>query len=165
MRLEIKFDEKGRPGFVEKFKKYYYTNNSVSIFCIANLYEQIPEAYVYRADEYIKTSQIDKEIGIYKYIRAKKPFYSLLTNGNIILDLKVVYDDDFNYIKEKTVYTLYIIDPSSIKRGPEKCTVDLIQLLKIDNREKVDAWIDTIANSLVSLNCDRELFLKNRFGV
>jgi hypothetical protein len=164
MKLKLKCDDNGKFGFVETYKPYAYNTGSVSMMVIANAGSFIAEPYVYRGGSFIPAKTIEEEMGISKYITAKKPFYSVLGTGNIIVDMKVAYDlKTKEYIKEKSTFNLYGVVKDSLAFDGKKGWVVDIRRLTTSSPE-IDAWLDDMARKVASTGKDREELLKIRFN-
>ena len=167
MTLTLKCDIHGTLGFVETFKPYVYNNGVIHIKALANVDGYLPEPMVSRGGVFVPASQIDEEMGIAKYIKAKKPFYSILGTGDIVADLKVAYDLKTKlYIPAKSDLKLYgFVKNSLVYDSDSKSDLWTVQLRRFTtSSEKLDEWLSSIANTIAQMGNDREAFLKSRFG-
>ena len=164
MKLNLKCDDNGKFGFVETYKPYAFNTGSVSMMVIANAGDFIAEPYVYRGGSFIPAKTIEEEMGISKYITAKKPFYSVLGTGNIIVDMKVAFDlKTKEYIKEKSTFNLYGVVKDSLTYSEDKgWAVDIRRLTS--SSSEIDAWLDSMAKRVASTGRNREELLKIRFN-
>lgn len=149
-------------GFVESWKTYSYDTGAVTIFAVANAGEYFVEPYVFRGGVYEPIELIDSEMGIDKYVKAKKPFYSLLGTGNLIVEMRVSFSlKNYEYIPEKSRCTLYGVVKDSLTYTKEAgWTVALRKFTTIN--DKVQSWLDELGNKVASYGFDRSEFLKSR---
>ena len=89
MKITLKSDKDNKLGFVEKYSHYFYEDRRVSVLGMADVGGYFSEPFVLRGDEFIPAAQIDEEMGIAKYLKAKKPFYSVIGTGNIVVSAKI----------------------------------------------------------------------------
>lgn len=163
MIVKLKCDDKGNFGFTEKFKYYAFNNATLSIMAIANAGSYFSEPYILRGGNFEPAKVIEEEMGIEKYIKAKKPFYSVLGTGNIILDIKVAYDfRTGEYLKEKSTFKKYGVVKDSLKYDEKEGWSVQLKLLTSGNN-MLSAWLDKIAEEISKMGNDREKFLKSRF--
>lgn len=164
MKLELRCDKNNRLGFVEKYSPYFYDDRRISVLSMCDVGGYFSEPYIYRGDEFIPASQIDEEMGIAKYIKAKKPFYSVIGTGNIILDAKISMSlgTPSVYIPEKSLYSLYYLDKDSLKRTGERSWE--VQCKRLSSMNiTIEGWLQTIGERFVKYEGNRESFLKSRF--
>ena len=163
MNIALRCDKNGNFGFVEKFKTYYYNNGAISILALADVGNFLSKPFVYRGEEFLPAEQIDNEKGVDKYIKAKKPFYSVLGNGNILLDMKVAFDlKTKEYIKEKSSFKLYGVVKDSLSFDKEKGWSVKTKLLT-SSSSQLDDWLEFVAKKVAETGDNREMFLKSRF--
>ena len=165
MTLSLKADSSCQKfGFVETWKPYSYDTGAVTIMAVVNAGEYVAEPYIFRGGNFEPAELIDSEIGIEKYIKAKKPFYSLLGTGNLIVEMRVCFSlKDNSYIPEKSSYILYgVVKDSLVYSEKTGWTVKLKRLTSVN--EKVQEWLNTMGIRIASYGADRGLFLKSRFG-
>ena len=108
MKIQLRSDKHNRLGFVEKYNHYFYEDRRVTVLGLADVGGYFSEPYVLRGDEFIPASQIEEEMGLEKYLKAKKPFYSVIGTGNIVVLAKIsmTLGDNKVYIPEKSTYGL-----------------------------------------------------------
>ena len=166
MELVVRRGEQDKFGFSETFNRYrYIKNGNISMTIGIESVEsgqgfRLVKPYVWRAGSFIPLSQIDEEMGIHKYIGAKKPFYSVLGKGGYIVTLKVGLDyTTGDYLKDKSSYVIYTIR-DIVKVDGEK---DLLKLVSIPNvPEVVDANMHSLMAGIALSKGDREAFLRSR---
>lgn len=167
MKLKLRKDKNDVFGFVENFKDYRYVDNgSISMMVLALTGSSVlPEPFVYRADQFVPISNIHREMGISKYIKAKKPFYSVLGSGNIIIDMRVAFDiSTGQYSKERSRFKLYIPDINSLTYSEkEGYSVTLKRLTS--SSSQLEEFLDSLGSKIAETAYDREKFLINRMGV
>lgn len=163
MKLKLKCSEDGEAfGFVEIFKPYSYTTGAISIRAVAEAGGNFSEPFVYRGGEFISLKQIDEEMGIAKYIKAKKPFYSLLGTGNVILDMRAVFDiKTREYIPSKSSFNLYGVVKDSLFQDENDDWY--VELRRYSSRTpELDGWLHRLAKKSTRFGYDREKFLMSR---
>lgn len=99
-----------KTGVVEKYKEYYYGyEGTVSMLCGVSIVEGelvLSEPYALRGRIFVPLKVIDEEMGLSKYLRAKKPIYTILTNSPLI-GVKVRKNFQTNeYIEEGSEHNL-----------------------------------------------------------
>lgn len=163
MRIKLKSDNKGGFGFVEVFKPYYYNEGAIKMKVIVDVGNYIPEPYIFRGGVFVPASQIELEMGISKYIKAKKPFYSVLGTGNLIIDMRVCYDlHTREYIKDKSSFKMFGVVKDSLSLDTkEGWSVELRQLNS--SNTELEKWLDNLASEVAKYGDDREAFIKSRF--
>ena len=115
MDLTIRKSEDNQWGFVENFSVYRYNNKGViTVTLVVTPEQRIAPAYVMRGNKFISADEIDREMGIEKYLKAKKPFYSLLSDG-FVAQVKSAYDCiTGEFIQDKSSYGIYVRTPRSV---------------------------------------------------
>lgn len=165
MNLRLRKDKHDTFGFVESFKTYRYLNTgTISIMVMATPGRPLSDVYVYRGDEYLPLGVIDKEMGLDKYITAKKPFYSILSSGVLILDAKIgINYDALQYVKDKSTYKMYTPIPNSIIRANgNEYVLGLRRLTSMS--DALENWLDQIGQQVAKHGCNRYEFLKERLA-
>lgn len=166
MKLELRCSSDGEFGFVETYKPYSFRYGAISIKAVANVGDYLSEPYVFRGGLFIPARTIDEEMGIFRYIKAKKPIYSVLGKGNVILDMRVAYDlNKLSYIKEKSYFNIYgVVKDSLICEKEdgihEKWYVDIRKLTS--SNSDIDEWLDKLGKKIALMGCDKKDFLKSR---
>ena len=160
MEIRVRSDKENRWGFVEEYKVYdYLGKGSIDALVGIGFDREMTEPYIYRADKFIKLSEIDKDMGIEKYIKAKKPFYTLLEDGFIAkLNAKVDFING-KYLPEKSSYSVYT--PLNVSKGNgSKVKVVLMRVNEIPNElnDSMQKLLQKVGESFG----DREVFLRNR---
>lgn len=166
MNIDLRADRNGNFAFVETFKVYEYRGEgTIDVLAVPDTSMSVlPMAYVLRGETYIPTSTIEEEMGIEKYVVAKKPMYSLISdNRPLILRAKVgIRYDDNTYLKEKSTYSIYIKNPN-VPIEPlagDRYLMRTRELLSRD--EAIEAWLDSIGESIARYGTNRVEFLKSR---
>lgn len=159
MDLTIRKGKDGVWGFVETYDVYRYSGKGyVSVLMCITPDLELSKPFAFRDESYIPLEQIEEEVGIDKYIKAKKPFYSVLGNG-IIAQIKAGLNyETGEFIPEKTTYTLYktVNTDSEFSFGKIK----LSPILEIPENIN-DAMIE-LASKVIIGKGDRLEFLKSR---
>jgi hypothetical protein len=159
MEIKVKESKNNEWGFVESFKEWnYFGKGYIEVVTGVTNSGDYTEPYVYRKNEFVPLSVIDDEIGIDKYIKAKKPFYTLLSDGFIV---KIRAGLDFTngeILHEKSAFEVYTVN-SRIGRKD-----NMVPMMRI--REVPESVVDLMWNKLIPelSKClgNREEFLRDR---
>lgn len=85
MELKVRNSKDNEWGFVEGFKVWRWDNKGyVEAVVGVTVDGNFTKPYVRRGGDFIPLSEIEESIGIDKYIKAKKPFYSLLKDCFVV---------------------------------------------------------------------------------
>lgn len=162
MVIHVRRSKDNAWGFPETFKKYSYEGiGYVEVLAVVNPMGELSEPYVFRGEQFIPASQIDEEMGIEKYIKAKKPFYCLLSDGFIVSIRAGVNFITGEFLPEKTSYTVYNVRSTSytsINAG----TIQLMSILELP--ENVKELLDGLSKKVADCGGDRIAYLKSRFS-
>lgn len=129
MLVKAKCSKTKEWGFVEKYESYRYNNKGyVKALTSINVKGELSPSYVYRGNEFIPISEIDSEVGIDRYLKAKKPFYAKIKEGFLVV-LKASVDFEKKvYIPEESTFEVYTLNgtPTNIDSGlPFKKVLDV----------------------------------------
>lgn len=160
MKVTIRKSKDDKWGFVETYSCYRYIDRgSVTVLVGVTVDGTLTKPHVLRGEEFIPLSQIEEEMGIQKYIKAKKPFYSLLSDG-FIAQLKVGLDfTTGEYLPDKSCYTIYKIAGKKVI-SPIECELNLVRLL--ETTDKLNDLMVSLSQEIATYKGDRELFLHKR---
>lgn len=160
MDITVRKSEDNIWGFVETFTTYQ-TIEEGNIKCTLSITPEgkFSTPYVLRDGVFIPLKQIEEEMGIDKYIKAKKPFYSLLNDGFIVFMKCGLNYVSHTYIPEKSAFTVYKVGSKSVE-SPSKGTLHLVSLLEVP--DNVTELLHHLASELIKCNGDREKFLRSR---
>lgn len=161
MKLTIRKSKDDKWGFVETYSSYsYLLKGSITVTVGVTVDGTLTKPYVLRGEEFIPLSQIEEEMGIEKYIKAKKPFYSLLSDG-FIVQLKVGLDfRTGEYLPDKSCYTVYKVTDKKVI-SPIECELSLVRIL--DTTDKLNELMENLGREVASYKGDRATFLRARF--
>lgn len=160
MKLVIrKGNDKGW-GFVEKFQTSG-ANKNLYVKAVVGISPKgkMVEPYVFRGKEFISLRQIDEEVGIDKYITAKKPFYSLLKDGFVASITTCFNYETGEIVEDKSTYTVYEAESWVVSSDTEG-ELTLRNIIKVP--EAVDNIIKEIQKTISRTRGDREKFFKDR---
>lgn len=98
-------------AFLEKYEVYrHYNRGYVKAITSVNVNGKLSPKYVFKGGEFVSVSDIDNSVGIDRYIKAKKPFYSKIKEG-ILVVLKAEVDFvEKLYYPEKSTYEVYTLN-------------------------------------------------------
>lgn len=160
MKVTIRKSKNNEWGFVEGYSQYRYLGKgSITVTVGITVDGKMTIPYILRGEEFIPLKQIDEEMGIDKYIKAKKPFYSLLSDG-FIAQLKVGLDyETGEYLPDKSCYNVYKIVGKKVI-SPIECELNLVRLL--ETTDKINDLMISLSREIASYKGDKELFLRER---
>lgn len=163
MEMIVRHGKDNQYGYVENFSIYAFGDTgNISMTIGVEIVDgkcQLKEPYVFRGGMFIPLSQIEEEMGIEKYIKAKKPFYCLL-KGGFIVSLKI--GTNFvtkEFIPDKSQYTIHVV--SATKDVNEKES-KLILNTVMEVPEVLDKSILKLMEDIAPFGRDREAFLRSR---
>lgn len=160
MDLTIRRGGEKEWGFVESFDMYHYDGKgSVKVTIGVSTDGNLTKPYVLRKGVFIPLDVIDKEMGVEKYIKAKKPFYSLLSDGFVA---SVKAGVDFNtgeFLPDKTDYKIYQLHDMT-KLSLNQGTIHLRQIH--ETSKDLEDLMMVIAEKISRCKGDRLEFLKAR---
>lgn len=150
-------------GFVEGFKPYRFGDTgSITVTVGVDTKGRFTKPYFLRGGEFIPLSELEKEgeVGLSAYMKAKKPIYSLLSDG-FIIKLKCYLDyTTGKFIREKSKYDVYsILKTTSVNVSEAKLST--VRVLEIP--EELDKLAVSLMEKVVETGTDREEFLRRRF--
>lgn len=158
MLLKAKCSNSRKWGFVERYDVYrYFGKGYIRALVSVSLEGVLSPVYVFRGGEFIPLGVIDGEVGIDRYIRAKKPFYSLLSSG-FVVELRAEVDFVSRvYYPDKSSYGVYVMNgnPGNLEKGlPFKKVLDV--------PKEFDRIVEEPLRILGESFGDREVFLRGR---
>lgn len=162
MEVTIRRDKENTWGFVESFSIYGYKGKgAITVTAVVTPEGDLASPYVLRGNLFIPLSQIDEEMGIEKYIKAKKPIYSRLQDG-FLVKIRAGYDfETRQFLLDSSQYSVYSILEKSIQDN--EGTLKLSPILEIP--EKLDTLMKNLAEQVSKCGGIRYNYLKNRLGV
>ena len=160
MLLKIRKSKDNVWGFPESFSVYNYEGvGYIKILGVITPMGTLAQPYVFRAETFIPASVIEEEMGIEKYLKAKKPFYCLLSDG-FIAEIRTGVDFVNNkYLPEKSSFNIYMVARSS-EASINDGAIQLINVLEIP--EKVTLLMSRISEGIAASGGDRATFLRSR---
>lgn len=162
MWLTLKCSDDNRFGFVETYKPYSFSTGAVKLRLVADAGWRLAEPYVMRGGRFIPAKEIDEEMGISRYIKAKKPFYSVLGTGNIVVDMRVVFDlKTLEYLPDESSFSIYGIVKNSLVLKDDEWGVEIRRISSVS--DELVEWLNDVAAEIASMGYDKEAFLKSRF--
>lgn len=160
MLVKVRKGENTGWGMVETFQVYRYGNHgTVTVTGIVGRDGKLAESYVYRGDEFIPASQIDEEMGVEKYIKAKKPFYMRLSDG---FPVRVRASIDYvtgECIMDKSSCEIFQVSgrDTSLNYGSVKMT----RVLNLP--ESIGALTENLIKEVANCKGNRVTYIKSRF--
>lgn len=166
MNLQLKHSGDNKMGFVERFNCYYYgETGNIQIIAGIKCFEdedryKFAKQYIMRESRFIPLSEVESQVGIGRYLKAKKAFYSLINDGVYVVKLKVGLNYvTGEYIKDKSSYTVY--SPQALEHEAyTSSTLVLSPILQAS--EAIDKDMQLLMAEVASYKGSREAFLKSR---
>lgn len=158
MNLKVKKSKTNEWGFVESYRVYEpvgrgYIEAIVGITADG----KFTKPYIYRGEEFIPLEEVDKEVSVSKYIKAKKPFYSKLADCFVVKMRASVYIYDKKYYKDSSSFEVYTFNELSSLGD----TVSFKKVLNVP--EAINVIMEGLLRELGESFGDREKFLRGRF--
>lgn len=158
MIIKARKSKENEWGFLESYRSYDYDGKGyVEALTAVTMNGELAPVYAFRGERFVPLEVIEEEVGIARYIKAKKPFYSKIREGFVVvLNAKV----DFNnkvYLPDESTYEVYTLNgsPEDVSKGlPFKKVLDVPK-----------EFIDIVQEPLRLLGesfGDREVFLRSR---
>ena len=161
MDVTIRKSEDNQWGFVESFSVYRYGGKGVvNVLLSVTAEGRIAPAYVMRGGKFVPVDTIDNEMGIDKYIKAKKPFYTLLSDG-FIANVRAGFNTvNGEFLPEKSSFSVFKFasnpDTVGISEG-------MLSLRKIhESSEQLETLMTKIARQVSLCRGDRRIYLLSR---
>lgn len=147
-------------GYVESFSAYQTIDTgNIKVVVTITPDGELAEPYVLRDEQFIPLKQIDEEMGIEKYIKAKKPFYCKISDGFIAFIKAGVNYTEEEFIKDKSSFVIYQSAGKDLE-SPSKGTLHLKRVLDIP--KELEDLMYHIAEQVSTCYGDREKFLRDR---
>lgn len=161
MIVKVKLGSDKKWGFLEKYESYWYKDRGyVKALVGLSMNKTLSKPYVYRGGDFVGLDIIDNEVGVDRYVKAKKPFYSMLSGGFIVV-LKSYIDLSSGkgiYIPDKSSYEVYVVN--KILEGGNEVALKRVIDVPEAFRDIVEEPLRVLAESMG----DREKFLKSRLN-
>lgn len=129
MILKVRMNKYGAWGFLEKYSQYQYGSSGyVRAITSVTRDGKLSPAYVFKGEDFIDVCDIDESIGLDKYIKAKKPFYSKIGEGFVVVLKAEVDFVTKEYFPEKSTYEVFEVNgiPMNLEKGvPFKRIIDV----------------------------------------
>ena len=160
MEVTIRRDKNKEWGFVESFQKYQALDKgNIKVITSVSPEGKFAKPYVFRGGEFVPLEIIDQEIGISKYLKAKKPFYSRLTDGFIVYIKAGVDYEKKEFLPESTEVIVYKTF-TKVLSSPNEGKLLLVRVLDVPDR--FSEMLNGLAKKVSECYGDRESFLKDR---
>lgn len=145
-------------GLLEKYETYNYCGKGyIEALTAVTADKKLAPCYVFRGSEFVPIGVIEEEVGIGKYIKAKKPFYFKPREGFlVILKAKVDFNNKI-YLEDQSEFEVYTLN------GFSSVSNDSLPFKKV--LDVPSEFADVVKEPLRILGesfGDREKFLKSR---
>ena len=160
MLLKIKGSDEKEWGFTEKYEVYNYDGKGyIKALTSVSLDRELCPCFAFKGGRFISAGEIEDEVGIARYIKAKKPFYSKFSSGYVV-ELKA-YVDFVN--KEYIRGTFEVFIPNNNPKATDvDGTLSFKRVLNVPEEFNliVKEPLEVLANSFGN----REVFIKSRIA-
>lgn len=157
MNIKIKKDKDNVWGYLESYRLYTYPGcDYVEAVTGVGMNGGFTTPFVYRGEKFIPLSVVDEEMGIQKYLKAKKPFYSLLSDGFVVKLRSYIDRHNRKYFPDKSYFEIYYLN----ELNSVSDTVSFSRVTEIP--ESINILMQELLRELGETFGDRELFLRNR---
>lgn len=165
LNLKVRISEDGQWGFVEKYRNYSYPSHEyVEAVVGVSADGTFVKPYILKDDKFYPAKVIEDEMGIKKYLNAKKPFYSLFSDGFVVkirAGLSIT-KDGCTYVPERSYFTAYTPVRNSISGEPEMVGDYLVMMKIKEVTDILSSKMEVLMRQLGESSWDREKFLKGR---
>lgn len=160
MDLVVRKNNNNEWGLVESFTPYFYGGRgSVTVTGCVTPEGKLSKPYALRSGEFVGLDTIEEELGITRYLKAKKPIYSKLSDG-FIVKIKAVFDyETGEYIPEKSVSSAYSIVRREVT-APNTCKLVAEPVVSIT--PELQELLEKLSKGIVSCKGERVDYLKGR---
>lgn len=160
MKVNVRKGKTTGWGLTETFQVYRYADTgSISVTVVVGQDGRMAEPYVFRGGEFIPARVIHEEMGVEKYLTAKKPFYCKLQDGFVVRIKAGLNFNTGEYLPEKSSYDIY--NATSSDMGVDKGVLTLTRILEITDYAR--ELMENLTREVASCRGDREKFLLSRF--
>lgn len=129
MLIKARCSKNNEWGFLEKYEVYSYNSKGyVKALTSIKMEGKLSPSFVFKGDEFVPLSVIEEEVGIDRYLKAKKPFYAKLNQGFVVLLKAEVDFANRVYFPEKSTFEVYTLNgkPTDLNKGlPFKKVLDV----------------------------------------
>lgn len=161
MEVKVKKSSDGMWGFVESFQVYrYHGKGSINVLTCITPDGEIAEPYIYKGGEFVPARVVDGQIGIERYVWAKKPFYCKLSDGFIAYVKAGIDFDTGEFLEGKSSFSVYTMG-EKMDMSYDKGVVQLHEIFEVTDR--VRDMMSSIMKAVCATGEDRVKFLKSRF--
>ena len=156
MKLKVRGAEGGDVlwGFLESWGTYHYKG----VLTVKHVFALGSEPLIHRGGVYEGLSVVEEEMGIGKYIRAKKPFYSPIKESALILKADIPIQEGTGIVLGERV-SISFLEPITVVEG-ELYTREIPSSVE----ELSVVSLGDLNNMYESLG-DREKFLRGRVNL
>ena len=158
MLVKARRDKNNEWGFLEKYEYYrYFDEGYVKALVGVTIDRKLTPVFVFKGNEFVPLSEIDKTVGIDKYIKAKKPFYSKVKDCYVVVLKAKVNFVSGEYFPDKSTFEVYTLNgrPVDVSKGlPFKRVLDVPKEFVNVVREPLRLLGESLG--------DREKFLRSR---
>ena len=148
MLIKLRKDNADRWCFVEKHGVYNYKGDCN----VTHVFDLFSEPLIFKGGFFQDLDAI-KDIGVERYLKAKKPFYSKLDDNSCVVEIKVKYK---GVEKELDSYSVALLKPLTTNKDKL-----IVQKIGSNERKLPEEYLELFKNC----KDDRQLFLEGRKGV
>lgn len=115
MLVKARYDKNNSWGLLEKYESYQYNRKGyVKALVSVTKDGSFAPIYAFRGEEFIPLDIIDAEVGIDRYVKAKKPLYSKVGEGFLVLLKAEVDYANKVYYPDKSTYEVYTLNGTEV---------------------------------------------------
>lgn len=161
MKVKVRQDNNNVWGFVEQYSAYSYGRKGyVELVTGINPDGDMVVPYVMRNGLFVPLEVVDKEIGVERYIKAKKPFYCRLQDG-FIARVRVGLDcDTYAMVPDKSIFEVYTVDKRHLMDTVNGGELSLVRVSELN--DSVNNLLVGTAKTILQYRGSREELLKSR---
>lgn len=160
MEVTIRKDKNDVWGLVETFSVYKALDKTVTtVLAVVTVDGKISTPYALRGTGFEPLKDVDEEMGLDRYLKAKKPIYSRLQDG-FIVSIKAACTNEGEFIPDSVVYNLYKASEKPMLDG-NQATLKLSRVFDVP--VKVSELVKNIAEQVAVCKGKRDIYLKSRF--
>lgn len=111
MLVKARKDKNNEWGILEKYECYSFKGKGyVKALTSVTMNGELSPVYAFRGNEFIPLKEIDTEVGIDRYVKAKKPFYTKSGEGFIVILIARLDFKNHKVLLEDSEYEVYTLN-------------------------------------------------------
>lgn len=160
MELTVRKSKNNEWGVVEQFSSYWYDGKgSVTITGCVTPEGKLSPPYALKGEEFVPLSVIEGSVGIERYLKAKKPIYSKLSDGFLVKIKAGLNYSTGEYLPEKSVAQAYKIVGREVV-STTACKIIAEPIVAVT--DELSELFTNVSRGIVMCNGERVDYLKSR---